>query len=61
MVNALEKFVTTDDDKYVTGPEGFQKSAENYQKHLEQAISLGNAYMKANDLERTPDPEGAKP
>ncbi len=61
LIDALQKFVATDDEKYVTGPDGFQKSVESYYKHHEQAISLANAYMKANDLGAAPDDKGKKP
>ncbi len=61
MLDSLERFVATGDDKHIDGPDGFRASVEAYAKHHERLESLTDAYVKAHHLQVNPSGKKSKP
>jgi rhomboid protease GluP len=54
MLNLIEQFVATGDERRVEGPNGLVSSAEAFAKDIEQVGSLRDAYIKAHNLRILP-------
>ena len=61
MLDSLEQFVATGDEKHIDGADGFRASVEAYSKHHERIESLTDEYVKAHHLQVSPSEKGAKP
>jgi len=55
MLTAIDRFIATGEQSFVSGPDGFQSAAQAYVKDLTQTGALRDAYIKTHELQLLPN------